>query len=160
MQAWKYGRFEIRAKVDARPGLWPAIWTLGVKGGYPYNGEIDIMECYKGKILANSFWAGKKEWELRQDVSSRTIKSFNDPKWAEKFHIWRMDWDKDNIKIYVDNILLNTIELKKTINQRGSIRNPFRQKHFLMMDFSPADYIPDQNIRQDFQLKSRVILVE
>ena len=25
--SWTYGRFEIRAKVDTSPGMWPAFWA-------------------------------------------------------------------------------------------------------------------------------------
>ena len=46
-QEWKYGRFEIRAKIPSSLGTWPAIWMLGSsidKMGWPACGEIDIME--------------------------------------------------------------------------------------------------------------------
>jgi beta-glucanase (GH16 family) len=42
-----YGKMEIRAKLPAGRGLWPAIWMLGKKAGkigWPECGEIDIME--------------------------------------------------------------------------------------------------------------------
>src|SRR5207248_3904433 len=45
--AWTYGRIEVRAKLPAGRGTWPAIWTLGTnidKAGWPACGEIDIME--------------------------------------------------------------------------------------------------------------------
>ena len=46
---WTYGRIEVRAKLPRGRGTWPAIWMLPVhgeyaKGGWPDNGEIDIME--------------------------------------------------------------------------------------------------------------------
>ncbi len=44
---FKYGRFDIRAKLPRTRGSWPAIWmmpTKGVYGGWPRSGEIDIME--------------------------------------------------------------------------------------------------------------------
>ncbi|HKS45685.1 MAG TPA: family 16 glycosylhydrolase [Amycolatopsis sp.] len=47
--AQEYGRFEIRARVPAGQGLWPALWMLGAEGGnYPRNGEIDIAEVIGG----------------------------------------------------------------------------------------------------------------
>ena len=52
-KAWQYGRFLMRGKIDISAGLWPAWWTLGVDGQWPRNGEIDIMEYYRGKLLAN-----------------------------------------------------------------------------------------------------------
>src|SRR5882724_3289163 len=42
-----YGKIEIRAKLPAGRGLWPAIWMLGdniATTGWPDCGEIDIME--------------------------------------------------------------------------------------------------------------------
>ena len=51
--AFQYGKMEIRAKIVAQTGLWPAIWTLGVSGEWPSNGEVDVMEYYDDKILAN-----------------------------------------------------------------------------------------------------------
>ena len=43
---WTYGRIEVRAKLPAGRGSWPAIWTLGSKTPlrWPDDGEIDIME--------------------------------------------------------------------------------------------------------------------
>ena len=51
--AWQYGRFEMRGKIDTRDGIWPAWWTLGVDKRWPANGEIDIMEYYRKKLMAN-----------------------------------------------------------------------------------------------------------
>jgi len=47
---WKYGRFDIRAKLPRGQGIWPAIWMLPTDdryGTWASTGEIDIME-YKG----------------------------------------------------------------------------------------------------------------
>ena len=38
------GRLEIRAKLGAATGAWPAFWLLGQGRKYPQGGEIDIME--------------------------------------------------------------------------------------------------------------------
>src|SRR6185436_10517790 len=56
---WQYGRFEMKARIDISKGMWPAWWTLGVEKGWPGNGEIDIMEYYRGKLLANIACLGK-----------------------------------------------------------------------------------------------------
>lgn len=44
---WKYGKFEIRAKVPGGKGTWPAIWMMPTNseyGSWPSSGELDIME--------------------------------------------------------------------------------------------------------------------
>jgi beta-glucanase (GH16 family) len=137
LHSWKYGRFEIRAKAPAGPGLWPAIWTLGVEGEWPSNGEVDIMECYKGQILANACWGTKERWKAKWDSSKKPIKSFEDPEWIDKFHVWRMDWDEKSINLYVDDILLNTIDLTKTINGSDlGPKNPFQQPHYFLLNLA------------------------
>ena len=45
---FKYGRFEISAKLPTGQGSWPAFWmkaTDDVYGTWPHSGEIDIMEA-------------------------------------------------------------------------------------------------------------------
>lgn len=137
LHSWQYGRFEVKARIKTEAGLWPAIWFLGVEGEWPNNGEIDLMEFYQSKILANAAWGTKTRWSARWDSSKTPITSFQDPQWDEKFHIWRMDWDEKQIKLYIDDKLLNTIDVTKTINptDRGP-RNPFGQPHYLLLNLA------------------------
>ena len=43
-KAFYGGRLEIRAKLQAAQGAWPAIWLLPETGKWPDSGEIDILE--------------------------------------------------------------------------------------------------------------------
>ena len=46
-----YGRVDIRAVLPRGQGIWPALWSLGTnfsRVGWPYSGEIDIMEMIGG----------------------------------------------------------------------------------------------------------------
>lgn len=137
LHSWKYGRFEMRAKIDVRAGLWPAFWTLGIDGQWPDNGEIDIMEYYKGTLLANAFWGSDKRYQPQKDATRMPLSELGDPDWADQFHIWRMDWDKDSIKLFVDDRLLNEIDLEKTYNPAGNpIKNPFHHPHYLLVNLA------------------------
>ena len=136
LHKWMYGRFEMRGRIDTRAGLWPAFWTLGVKGRWPSNGEIDIMEYYRGMLLANAAWGTEKRWVPKWDDIRIPITDFNDPNWSKKFHVWRMDWDVNSIKLYVDEILLNTIDLKTTFNKDKERKNPFRQPHYIILNLA------------------------
>lgn len=135
LHAWQFGRFEIRARIKTKPGLWPAFWTLGVSGEWPSNGEIDIMEFYRGKLLANVAWGKKQRWQAHWDSVTKPVTDFNDPQWDEKFHIWRMDWDAKSIKLYVDDLLLNETDLSKTINDSDG-KNPFHQPHYILVNLA------------------------
>ncbi|PYV39600.1 MAG: beta-glucanase [Acidobacteria bacterium] len=133
---WQYGRFEMRGRIDARAGLWPGFWTLGVAGEWPRNGEIDIMEYYQGMLLANVAWGTQKRWVAEWDSVKKPITQFNDPDWSSKFHVWRMDWDDKVIRLYVDEILLNTTDLKDTFNKDTERKNPFHQPHYLLLNLA------------------------
>ena len=133
---WRYGRVEMRGKIDTRPGLWPAFWTLGVEGEWPGCGEIDIMEYYQGTLLANVAWGSEKRWVAQWDAARKPITEFNDPDWSRNCHVWRMDWEENEIRLSVDDIVLNTTDLTKTSNQDKEGKNPFRQPHFLLLNLA------------------------
>jgi beta-glucanase (GH16 family) len=133
--SWKYGRFVMRGRIDVSPGLWPAWWTLGIDGQWPANGEIDIMEYYKGKLLANIACLGSDrsaEWYSK----TKSIDSLGGKKWASQFHIWRMDWDETSISLFVDDMLLNRVDLGKLVNKDGSNINPFKQPHYMLLNLA------------------------
>ena len=138
-----YGRFEIKARIPVAKGAWPAIWTLGSNMEWPSCGEIDIMEYYQIKgtphILANAAWGTDKPWQAKWDSQATPYSHFTDkdPDWASKFHIWRMDWDEEAIKLYLDDELLNEIPLSTTRN--GSIgkgTNPFTKPQYLLLNLA------------------------
>ena len=132
---WQYGRFEMRARIDARAGIWPAWWTLGASKRWPACGEIDMMEYYDGVILANACWSKKAgAWEQHWDAVRKPLSQLGGQDWAKKFHVWRMDWDEQSIVIYVDDVLLNTVSLARTVNPDGS--NPFHQPHYMLVNLA------------------------
>jgi beta-glucanase (GH16 family) len=136
LHTWQYGRFEMRARIDTRPGLWPAFWTLGVEGAWPHNGEIDIMEYYGGVLLANVAWGGAKRSQPVWADSRKPIASFGNPSWSSAFHVWRMDWDERAIVLSVDGQQLNAVDLSRTVNQDGTGINPLRQPHYLLVNLA------------------------
>ncbi|TDN37568.1 glycoside hydrolase family 16 protein [Hymenobacter sp. UV11] len=131
---WQYGRFEMRAKIDVRPGRWPAFWTLGAAGEWPASGEIDIMEYYRGTVLANFAWGTAQRYTPHWQSVKKPLAAFHDPAWAQKFHVWRMDWEPDSIKLLLDGRVLNAVAVAKTVNADGT--NPFRQPHYVLLNLA------------------------
>lgn len=132
-KSWQYGRFVVRAKIDTDSGLWPAFWTLGIKGRWPSNGEIDIIEYYRGDLLANVACGTSKPFVAKWFSVKKPVNSFA-KNWSRHFHIWRMDWNKKDIKLYVDNFLMNQVPLDSLINPDGT--NPFRQPHYILLNLA------------------------
>ncbi|MGM9478387.1 glycoside hydrolase family 16 protein [Pedobacter sp. GSP4] len=135
LQSWQYGRFEMKAKIDISAGLWPAFWTLGLKGRWPANGEIDIMEYYRGKLLANIASMGKND-KPKWFSNTKSTDSLGGKKWAAKFHVWRMDWDEQAISLFVDGMLLNKTLLSQLDNENGTDFHPFKQQHYILFDLA------------------------
>lgn len=135
LHSWQYGRMVMRARIATDSGLWPAFWTLGVSGEWPSNGEIDIMEYYRNMLLANIACGTATQYKAFWYSNKKQLDTFG-PDWSRKFHIWRMDWDETAISLYVDDQLLNRVELKDLVNQDGSGVNPFMQPHYILLNLA------------------------
>jgi len=156
---WQFGRYEIRARIDTAWGSWPAIWTLGVSKSWPSNGELDIMEFYRVRsvptILANFAWGTDRQWTAKWDDLKKPLADFTatDSEWVKKFHLWRMDWNKDSISLFLDGKLLNSVNLSQTVNPDGF--NPFLQPHYLLLNLALGGSGGDPS-RSAFPLKYEV----
>lgn len=111
---------------------------------WPHCGEIDVMEFYRIKdkphILANTAWGGRSNFDAQWDTGATPFTHFTeqDPNWADKFHIWRMDWDEEAIRIYLDGELLNETLLDevKNLNPRYAQSHPFRQPQYILLNLA------------------------
>jgi beta-glucanase (GH16 family) len=140
---FRYGKMEVRARIDTTSGSWPAIWTLGVEGEWPSNGEVDQMEFYRvdgvPTILANTAWGTNVRWKAAWNSERIPLSYFldKDPKWADKFHIWTMVWDENHIRLYLDNALLNTTDLRVARNPSGRFpAEPFQQAQYILLNLA------------------------
>lgn len=137
-----YGRLECRARIPDGYGSWPAIWLLGEKLPWPSNGEIDVMEYYRIKgvphILANAAWGSERAYNAIWNSKTTPLNHFTekDPFWTSKFHIWRMDWDEKSLKIYLDDELLNDIDLSTTVNKSKDGINPFHHPQYILLNLA------------------------
>lgn len=141
--SFKYGRMEVRARIPVGKGAWPAIWTLGNDMEWPSCGEIDVMEFYRIQgqpvIMANAAWGSEQRWNAVWDSQPTPLAHFleKNPDWASEFHVWRMDWDDQAIRLYLDDELLNEILLSKTRNgSLGDYKNPFMQSHYILLNLA------------------------
>jgi licheninase len=104
-ESWTYGRVEVRAKVPAGRGTWPAIWMLADKNTYgdqywPDNGEIDIMEHVgydEGVIHGTIHTKAFNHIEGTDKGGSRTVSTA-----TSAFHVYAMEWTPNEIRVFVD----------------------------------------------------------
>ncbi len=107
---WTYGRFEIRAKVPAGQGLWPAIWMLPSEwryGAWAASGEIDIMEAVSmppespNKEIHGTIHYGA-EWPANVNTGEKYVFESSDP--SKDFHTYAIEWADGEIRWYVDDV--------------------------------------------------------
>lgn len=140
---FRFGRVEVRAKIPGASGAWPAIWLLGSDMEWPSCGEIDMMEYYRiggvPHILANACWGTDRRYEAKWNSAKMPLAHFTerDSEWLDKFHIWRMDWDEDAVRLYLDDELLNEIPLSTTVNGAiGKGSNAFTGPMYLLLNLA------------------------
>jgi beta-glucanase (GH16 family) len=124
--SFTYGHAEALIRIDPRLGSWPAFWTLGTpfrsdNSAWPAAGEVDIMEYYQHTVLANvcipkASWCG---WSsTRQPLASLGGQS-----WADRFHLWAMDWNARRIDLFLDGELVRRFAVADAAV--GGRRNPY-----------------------------------
>lgn len=99
-----YGRVDVRAKLPAGKGTWPAIWMLGEKiqnTKWPDCGEIDIMEHV-------GYDPGKMHGTVHTKAYNHVIgtqrgKAIDLPNPFSGFHVYSIEWTKDKIDFLLDN---------------------------------------------------------
>ena len=122
---WTFGRFEIRARVPHATGMWPALWMRPINneygGGWPLNGEIDILE-YIGpnhnpqnpnapinELIANAHW--QQNGRRRQRSGHFDL---GGPQAAAAFvsqwHTYAVEWTPHRLEYFVDGRSVHVIE--------------------------------------------------
>lgn len=132
LQEFKYGKFEMRARIDTRLGSWPAFWTLGATPGihWPACGEVDIMEYYTGTVLANIGYGldGKIKWTSVKEP----LLELGGEAWSKEFHLWTMEWDEQKIDLLLDGKLMNHLDLAAA--DKADQDNPFHRPVYLILN--------------------------
>ena len=113
LQSYKYGYFEIYAKIPTGQGYWPAFWMWEESSDttdYWYN-EIDVFEgngCLTDSVTCNVHWnfvsPKPKKPNLHDSVSNIPALNYDD-----SYHWYGMKWDPYEISWYIDRQLVRTV---------------------------------------------------
>ena len=132
--AWRYGRIEMRAKLPAGEGVWPAFWAMGTNRtdrGWPACGEIDIMEFIgREPDLVHGtvhFAAPGGGGHLSNGGKLQTERPSDD------FHVYAIEWRADRIDFFFDDRKYHSFP----IDEAGAgPDNPFRKPHYLLVNLA------------------------
>jgi beta-glucanase (GH16 family) len=128
---WKYGRFEIKAKLPAGRGMWPAIWMLPTKweyGGWPKSGEIDIMENV-------GYWPDSALSTVHTDayngmINTQKTAGVNRKDLSTAFHVYTLEWTAEKMTFSIDNKKYNVFKNA----HKTSAEWPFDKEFHMLMN--------------------------
>lgn len=144
--SFTYGYFEARMKTPTGSGMWPAFWMLpqpsspdnseNEYGGWPANGEIDIMEA-KGRLenkVDTTLHFGKA-WNEHDYVTQETTLSSNTDEW----HTYAVDWTAGAISWFVDGQKVLTVTKDRWWSQDVSNQGksqPFDKPFYIIFNLA------------------------
>lgn len=126
---FKYGKVEVRAKLPAGGGTWPAIWMLGsniTSVGWPASGEIDIME-HIGNDLGRIHGSIHTPSSFGATVNTST-KLVSDVSTA--FHVYGVTWSPESIEFTIDEVVFYTYNP----SAKNSNTWPFDANQFIILN--------------------------
>jgi beta-glucanase (GH16 family) len=106
-KTFKYGKMEIRAKASKGTGTWSAGWMLGDgtgdSRGWPYDGEIDIMESMNGKVpqTIHCEYYNNQSWSHGNKNYSTGLSQAQS---AQAYHTYGIIWTDKYIQFTVDGV--------------------------------------------------------
>ena len=139
-QGWTYGRIEARARLPRGRGTWPAIWTLPVRGsygsgGWPDNGEIDIMEHvgFDPNVVHASVHTRAYNHVDRTQRSART----SVPSAQDAFHVYAVEWTPEEIRAFADDHQYFSFRNERLTNPQADWRQwPFDRDFRILLNIA------------------------
>lgn len=131
---WKYGRFEIRAKLPKGQGLWPAVWMMPTDdsyGGWAGSGEIDIMELvgHEPDVVHGTLHYGGS-WP--DNVESGASFRLDEGAFADNFHTFVLEWREGKMRWSVDGQLYQT--QSQWFTQGHDFPAPFDKRFHMLLN--------------------------
>lgn len=161
--AWKYGRIEVRARVPAGQGTWPAVWMMpedNAYGAWPRSGEIDILEAVNIGARCKECDGGRGEnrtisalhfgnfppqnlfFDHRDALPSRALPS-------DEFHVYAVEWGEGLIRFLVDDRVHLTVTAEQWSTAepqaKGRASAPFDQPFYLMANLAVGGRLSEEN---------------
>lgn len=158
--SFRYGRLEMRAKLPYGEGVWPAFWTLGDdyctrsdEDGWPYAGEIDVMEfigvgseeqrndvhgtqsygceVYRDGRIGNNRSTCNLHWGKDRAHHESCGASYCLPSgiFADDFHVFAVEWTEEKIVWFVDDTQIHEMDIC-----REEMVDAFHKPHWIIMN--------------------------
>jgi beta-glucanase (GH16 family) len=136
---WTYGRFEVRARLPSGLGTWPAIWMMpssnSYGGGWPDNGEIDLME-HVG-FDPNVVHGTAHTRMYYHSIGTQKGDKISVPTATSDYNVYAIEWTPDEIRWYVNDKHYFTFKNERLTDKNADFRQwPFDKPFFLILNIA------------------------
>ncbi len=129
LKAFKPGRIEIRARLTAARGAWPALWLLPCSNKWPDDGEIDIMERLNSE--SHAYQTVHSNFTLNIPKENKPPHSTTYPIDPDGWNVYGVDIMEDSLVFYTNGH--KTLVYPKVDDGRDG-QYPFFTDYYLMLD--------------------------
>lgn len=147
-----YGKYEARIKVPVGFGYFTAFWTLGFGGGWPGNGEVDIMESvgqYYGtgsNSKIEDFVRGTAHWINGNGAQESNPHKLSQSLDMANYHIFKVERLPSSIKWFVDDIEYATLD----IADKKDGTDELHTNHAILLNFALGGWPPSPDNNTPF----------
>jgi len=139
-----YGRYEARIKVPVGHGFFTAFWTLGFEGGWPGNGEVDVMEQV-GQYIGSGmdrrlecFVRGTSHWLDAVGVHESSPRGTSPDLDLAEYHVYAVERTPASIRWYVDGIEYASLGIEDGVNGTEELHT----HHAILFNFALGGWPP------------------
>ncbi|MDE6058715.1 MAG: Ig-like domain-containing protein [Clostridia bacterium] len=144
-----FGRIEAKMKTPAVQGMWPAFWMLpqppnhsssnNEYGGWPANGELDIMEA-KGRlqnVVDTTLHFGGPDWNIHDMAGGSTTLSSS----TEEWHTYAVEWTSTYIAWIIDGKEATRVQSSRwwtsaASNSGATQSAPFDKPYYILLNLA------------------------
>ena len=136
LYSFKHGKVEVRAKVYAHTGTFPAIWMMpqSPQKGWPACGEIDIFETIDTQSV--TYHTVHSHWTYTLGHTREPRSSFSAQYPPDRYHIYGFEWEEGTMRWYVDGTLVGSYSRSTDSEALAQGQWPFEQEFYLILNQS------------------------
>ncbi|MGD9909221.1 MAG: family 16 glycosylhydrolase [Candidatus Izemoplasmatales bacterium] len=137
IKSFLYGKFEIKAKLPAGSGTWPAIWMMpsaSMYGGWPNSGEIDIMEHVGTDMNKIHFSVHTEKYYFKINTQKTFVATI--PNVSTTYHVYGLEWLPDKLIFSVDGTQYFTYTPTDYVACPTSAEWPFDRPFYLILNIA------------------------
>ena len=147
-----YGKYEASIKLPIGYGYFTAFWTLGLGGGWPSNGEVDIMESVgqitRGKledfVRATCHWSDIKNQPTSGPKKESAILDMS------VYHTYGVERTPQSIKWFVDGKQFAELDILIPPGDTNHPKKELHDNHSILFNFALGGWPPKPDATTQF----------